>query len=706
VLKYADLSQIADWALGSVGTMTKKGYVTGRPGNLFAPKANLSRAEAVKMIDNVMGELINSMGTYTRVVPGNMVVSSPGVTLKDTYISGDLYLTEGIGSEQIQLIDVEIKGRTIVADGVDVKSLLTGKHIAEGNTQGQPTPKPTNVPGPTTPTATPGSSTPSTPDPTTQPTTAPTPTQSPTATPTPSPTQGPTATPTPSPTQSPTTSPTPTPTQGPTPTPTQDPTAPTPTPHESTTYYIDYENGDDANDGLTKSTAWKRHPFMQNYSGKYVHSQGDVFVFKGGTVWPSECFSLIIKTGGTQSNPDRYTVDKSWYSGTEWTRPIFDMERQVLQENPRPVYFTKAENVVFEGFEVKNQRIYGTNAWSWGGITVTDTSNVTVRDCYIHDWYIAEPTVTPDQDFGGVYIAYSPGAILENCVIHGSVVPGIGGYSGVGIRNNGYTTRGCEVYDVTNGFLGCGTLDGNEIHHIYTSYDSGDNVLTPPNGTHANGVYLFGNAVFCNNYIHDILAPGAPVVFPAAGWNKANGTMLIYNNIIQGGLHLNADGMAEGNNATYHIYNNIIQANNSCILASKKNNNPIKNVYIKNNILITTGTYPNPVSFAQDIDNLDVDRNIYYNHKKTNLVDKKDCVLNFMNKRYNMDTSREAGFNLTSILSENPLTIDFIPSSWSDIAVDSGVDLSSFFTDDRLGESRPQGNGFDIGPYEFTGDVK
>ncbi|NLN64671.1 MAG: S-layer homology domain-containing protein, partial [Clostridiaceae bacterium] len=77
-LKYSDVGQIAEWALGSVGTMTKKGYVTGRPGNLFAPKANLSRCEAVKMIDNVMGELINTSGTYTRVVPGNMVISSPG----------------------------------------------------------------------------------------------------------------------------------------------------------------------------------------------------------------------------------------------------------------------------------------------------------------------------------------------------------------------------------------------------------------------------------------------------------------------------------------------------------------------------------------------------------------------------------------------------------------------------------------------------
>jgi hypothetical protein len=122
-LKYSDVGQIAEWALGSVGTMTKKGYVTGRPGNLFAPKANLSRCEAVKMIDNVMGELINAGGTYTRVVPGNMVISSPGVTLKDTYIAGDLYLTGGIGTDTIKLIGVAVKGKTIIAGGIESISL-------------------------------------------------------------------------------------------------------------------------------------------------------------------------------------------------------------------------------------------------------------------------------------------------------------------------------------------------------------------------------------------------------------------------------------------------------------------------------------------------------------------------------------------------------------------------------------------------------
>jgi hypothetical protein len=130
-LKYSDLDQIAEWALDSVGIMTKQGYVSGRPGNLFAPQGNLSRSEAVKMIDNVMGELINTEGIYTRVFPGNIVISSPGVTLKDTYIAGDLYLTEGLGSNTMQLIGVEVKGRAIIAGGNETKIHLSDTLIEQ-----------------------------------------------------------------------------------------------------------------------------------------------------------------------------------------------------------------------------------------------------------------------------------------------------------------------------------------------------------------------------------------------------------------------------------------------------------------------------------------------------------------------------------------------------------------------------------------------
>lgn len=38
------------------------------------------------------------------------------------------------------------------------------------------------------------------------------------------------------------------------------------------TYYIDYTVGLDANNGTAKETPWKRHPYMQGWTGSYNHS--------------------------------------------------------------------------------------------------------------------------------------------------------------------------------------------------------------------------------------------------------------------------------------------------------------------------------------------------------------------------------------------------------------------------------------------------
>ncbi|NLX60086.1 MAG: hypothetical protein GXY74_13490 [Phycisphaerae bacterium] len=474
------------------------------------------------------------------------------------------------------------------------------------------------------------------------------------------------------------------------------------------TFYIDYTEGADTNSG-EKATPWKRHPYMQGFAGQYEAQPGDTFVFKGGVTWPGECFGLVIRQGGTPEAPTVYTVDKTWHVGATWSRPVFDMERKKIVEN-RPVYFADASNVVFEGFEIKNQRIWGSNCWSWGGISVTGSTNITVRNCHIHSWYVAEPTVTADHEFGGVFSASSTGTVVEGCEIHGGEVDGFAGkYSGTGIRNAGIT-RNCTVYDVPNGLLGGGTVDGCEFHHIYTSYDSDDNVVTPPNGRHANGVYLFGEAVFRNNYIHDVLAPGAPILFPAAGWNKANATALIYNNVIRGNIHINGDGAAPGNQATWHIYNNTIGggSTNNAIVASRKNDNALGHVFIRNNIMVTPGSYPAGVNLGQPVADLVIDNNVYYAPSPTNRVSGEPCVLQLSwltPSRYNLAGSQALGYNGQSFLSPVALDVDYEPSSASDPGVDRGVNLSAFLTTDKNGAPRPQGSAFDIGAYEYQPPV-
>ncbi len=92
-----------------------------------------------------------------------------------------------------------------------------------------------------------------------------------------------------------------------------------------TIYYIDYQNGNDSNNGTSKSSPWKRCPGMVGFTKSYTHSAGDTFIFKGGVTWTSSELPLTISYSGTSGNIDAYTIDKTWYNGSSWAQPIFDM---------------------------------------------------------------------------------------------------------------------------------------------------------------------------------------------------------------------------------------------------------------------------------------------------------------------------------------------------------------------------------------------
>src|SRR5690606_27264528 len=55
--------------------------------------------------------------TGTETVQGNVTISSPDVTLRNTVIEGDLILGEGIGEGEVYLHGVTVKGQTIVNGG-------------------------------------------------------------------------------------------------------------------------------------------------------------------------------------------------------------------------------------------------------------------------------------------------------------------------------------------------------------------------------------------------------------------------------------------------------------------------------------------------------------------------------------------------------------------------------------------------------------
>jgi concanavalin A-like lectin/glucanase superfamily protein len=77
--------------------------------------------------------------------------------------------------------------------------------------------------------------------------------------------------------------------------------------------YVDFEGGDDANDGLTKDTPWKHHPWDANAVGAAKAGAGiHTYVFKRGVVYRG---ALKADESGDPGDPIRLTSDPSWGEG-------------------------------------------------------------------------------------------------------------------------------------------------------------------------------------------------------------------------------------------------------------------------------------------------------------------------------------------------------------------------------------------------------
>ncbi|MDR7857506.1 S-layer homology domain-containing protein [Tissierella sp.] len=122
---------------GVIGGLRKTGFINGYPDGTFRPEAEITRAEVVKILHSVSGEIVNVSGTLSKDINTNLVVNTAGVVLKDMTIEGNLYLTEGIGEGDITLDNVVVKGEVSVKGGgansivikdSKINKLLVDKH--------------------------------------------------------------------------------------------------------------------------------------------------------------------------------------------------------------------------------------------------------------------------------------------------------------------------------------------------------------------------------------------------------------------------------------------------------------------------------------------------------------------------------------------------------------------------------------------------
>ena len=119
---FTDQDQIPTWSKAAIAAAVENGYMSGYPDGAFQPAKPITRAEALSVLDRAVGTLYNRAGTYgpfqgNSVVEGNVTITTSGVTLQNTTITGNLYLTEGIGEGEVTLINVTVQGTTKKAGG-------------------------------------------------------------------------------------------------------------------------------------------------------------------------------------------------------------------------------------------------------------------------------------------------------------------------------------------------------------------------------------------------------------------------------------------------------------------------------------------------------------------------------------------------------------------------------------------------------------
>ncbi|RXZ79810.1 S-layer homology domain-containing protein [Paenibacillaceae bacterium] len=126
---FKDQAQIAQWSKPSIATLVEAKIMVGKPDGNFNPKRQLTRAEAVTLLQNALeyhnaskNAEFSAGGIYgpetgTQTFAGDVIVSAADVTLRNSVIEGDLIVTNAVGEGDVYFKKVTVKGMTIIQGG-------------------------------------------------------------------------------------------------------------------------------------------------------------------------------------------------------------------------------------------------------------------------------------------------------------------------------------------------------------------------------------------------------------------------------------------------------------------------------------------------------------------------------------------------------------------------------------------------------------
>jgi hypothetical protein len=356
------------------------------------------------------------------------------------------------------------------------------------------------------------------------------------------------------------------------------------------TYYIDYASGNDSNPGISQTAPWKHAPGMQGCTARCAAAApraGDSILFKGGATWPNAAFPMAWQWSGSSSSNIYIGVDPTWFTGSSWTRPIFDAQGSAIAgANNMFVDLTGQQYVTLDNIEMKGFFWSGNPAYArCQYIGTYSGQNFLLNHLYLHGWTHAAGAFDGCTIvLGDTNSPYVAGSVFQNGVIDGSD----GSSDSMGAFYCFPSVKNSVIHDLSNGILPCGhgEISGNLVYNINRSVSSPS--------VHENFLETLiadSNGTF---YIHDNVFHDG--IGEAAFLGNPNETDYVWNNIWYN-LRENAPELVQNQQAgvAAYFYNNTIVPQSGAYCLRQGHDALTGTVVFQNNHCITSvspGTDP------------------------------------------------------------------------------------------------------------------
>jgi len=537
-----------------------------------------------------------------------------------------------------------------------------------------------------------------------------------------------------------------------TPVPTPAPITP-PVVASNVTYFVDFDDGADTNDGRTPRTAWKHCPGDANATAtarETVLTPGKVVGFKGGVRYRG---SIRLAFNGALNAPVVYDGNSSGSWGVG--RAVIDGEH-VNQDARRFAFVADSgvSNVTIRNFEVTrlggvaNFQGLGANSpapvYNPGyGVYLRDATNVEIRDCYFHELGVWQNVRPASYEAGlggfGVYAFGVDGLTVANCEFTRMekgirISPGQYGQNKAAQR---VLITDCDFHNYMRWLVELSTSgDGATLDEITVSrcrfhdFTEFDNGVWQGAGAcpHTDGIILgvsdcyrnrkFGTIRIHSNHFYQNTATGggtAMIFLTGMG-----GNVRIYNNVFVNSLHgcgaiYVQDGPLPGSGDTpinFEIDNNsFMDARYAILLRTVTSGCNVADgiIKIQNNIFYKTvgDAAFSVVVFDANSSPKVVDYNCYFTPRADQLILMRGpqgyATLAEARSQWGWETHGMVAdpkfVNMTSGIgmnsSQNNLRLS--PNS---PCINAGANRSRMFTTDKDGQPRSATQSWDIGAYK------